>query len=255
MKKMVLIILSVLLFSTVSLSVNADESNEATSAEDILKKSIDVMRELDSFKSEADFTINTTDKNMEIQSLIERDKLNTSLHEQTVNNGVKKREVYLNEGYIYWLDEEKGEFVKAELNKERVSNKISSFQRDPFSFSIDDMKLTIDSDRSDDTYYVIEGEEGLEEYINKFLESSDADLPKDVETDGQATFYIQKDTYYLDHVEMTIPGTTEEGKTINIFGVMRLKNLNHTEIIVPEDVLKAEEVNKISIIKEFKDKF
>lgn len=245
MKKMISALLVAVLLLTASIpAIAAGTSEAALTAEDIMTQSIETMKQLDSFKAEGIYTVDRDGTNVEIQRLVERDKANRSLHGQTIKNGEKIRETYVQGNYIYWLSGKKGEFVKAEINRfrdglsQRAFNLKDALQDIPHTAA-----FVLDSEQTDDTHYVIHGEGDLRNNITTVLEGNGFELPDKLETDAHYTFYVQKDTLYLDRVEVTINGSTEEGKTATVSGAITLEGFNQTEITVPEDVLNADEIN------------
>ncbi|MEQ6388172.1 DUF6612 family protein [Bacillaceae bacterium S4-13-58] len=256
MKKMISTVLVTMMFLTASIpSIDAETSETVLTAEDIMTQSMETMKQLDSFKAEGIYTVDIDSANMEIKRLVERDKESQSMHGQTIKNGEKIRETYVKEDYIYWLSGKKGEFVKAEINRfrerlsQRAFNLKDSLQNIPHTAT-----FVLDSKKTDDTHYVIHGEGDLKKNIITILEGKGIELPGKLETVARYTFYVQKDTLYLDRVAVTINGSTEEGKTAVISGTIILEGFNQTEITVPENVLDTNEKNRRNIINGVKGK-
>lgn len=250
MKKMISALLVAMMFLTTSIPAIAAGTSEAEwSAEDIMAQSMDTMKQLESFKAEGIYTVDSDGKNVEIRHLTERNKANQSLHGQTIKDGEKIRETYVQEDHIYWLSGKTGEFVKAEINRSRERFSQRAFNlRNPLQDIPHTVAFVLDSEQTDDTHYVIHGKGYLKDNITTVLERKDIELPSKQETDARYTFYVQKDTLYLDRVEVTINGSTEEGKTVAVSGAITLEGFNQTEITVPEDILNADEI-KIKQIK------
>jgi hypothetical protein len=245
MKKMIsALLIAVLLLTASILPIAARTSEAALTAEDIMTRSMEKMKQLDSFKAEGVYTVDRDGTNVEIQRLVERNKANRSLHGQTIKDGEKIRETYVQGDYIYWLGGKTGEFVKAEINRfgERFPQRAFNL-RDLLQDISHAAAFLLDSEQTDDTHYVIHSEGDLRENITTVLEGEGFESPDKLETDARYTFYVQKDTLYLDRVEVTIIGSTEEEKTATVSGAVTLKGFNQTTITVPEDVLNADEIN------------
>lgn len=255
MKKIISTVLGTMMFLTASIpSIDAGTSETVLTGEDIMTQSMETMKQVDSFKAESIYTIDIDGANMEIKRLMERDKESQSMHGQTIKNGETIRETYIQEDDIYWLSGKKGEFVKTEINRfrERLSQK---------SFNLKDAlqdiphiaTFVLDSEQTDDTHYVIQGEGDLEKNIT-VLKEKGIELPDNLKTDALYTFYVQKDTLYLDRVEMTINGSKEDGKTVSVSGAITLEDFNQTEITVPETILNTDEIKMRNIINGVKTK-
>ncbi|MFZ3132222.1 MAG: DUF6612 family protein [Desulfosporosinus sp.] len=245
MKKMISALLVAMMVLTASIpAIAAGTSEAALPAEDIMTQSMETMKQLDSFKTEGIYTVDRDGTNVEIRHLVESDKANRSLHGQTIKDGEKIREAYVQGDYIYWLSGKTGEFVKAEINRfrERLSQKSFNL-KDALQDIPPTATFVLDSEQTDDTHYVIHGEGDLKKNITTVLEGKGIELPDNLETDARYTFYVQKDTLYLDRVEVTINGSTEEGKTVAVSSAITLDGFNQTEITIPEDVLNADEIN------------
>jgi len=256
MKKMISTVLVTMMFLTASIpSIAAGTSETVLTAEDIMTQSMETMQQLDSFKAEGIYTIDRDGANMEIRHLIERVKANRGLHGQTIKDEEIIRETYVQGDYLYWLSGKTGEFIKAEISRfrERFSQRAFNLKD-----SLQDISHTavfvLDSEQSDDTHYVIHGEGDLKENITTVLEGKGFELPDKLKTDALYTFYVQKDTLYLDRVEVTINGSKEDGKTVSVSGAITLEDFNQTEIIVPENILNTDEINMRNIINGVKTK-
>lgn len=245
MKKMISALLVAVLLLTASIpAIAAGTSETALTAEDIMIQSRETMKQLDSFKAEGSYTVDRDGTKVEIRHLVERNKANQNLHGQTIKDGEIIRETYVQGDYLYWLNGKTGEFVKAEISKfrERFSQRAFNL-KDPLQDISHTAAFVLDSEQSDDTHYVIRGEGDLKENITPVLEGKGFELPDKLKTDAHYTFHVQKDTLYLDRVEVTINGSTEEGKTAAVSGAITLEGFNQTEITVPADVINADEIN------------
>ncbi|KUK72041.1 MAG: hypothetical protein XD91_1569 [Clostridiales bacterium 38_11] len=245
MKKLISLLLIAVLLLTASIpAIATDTSEAALTAEDIINQSMETMRQLDSFKAEGNYIVNKDGTNVEIQRLFERNKTNHSLHGQTIKDGEKIRETYIQGDYIYRLSRKTGEFVKAKINRYRERFFQRAFNpRDHLEDISHTAAFVLDSEQTDDTHYVIHVEGELQENITTVLEGKGFELPDELEIEAHYTFYVQKETHYLDRVEVTINGSTEEEKTATVSGAITLEGFNQTEITVPEDVLNADTIN------------
>ncbi len=243
MKRMVSILLSAMVFFTLAMPAIAGENAPTTmSAREIMAKSVETMKQLESFKSESSYIVSKNDGNVEIQRLVERDKTNSSRHGQTCKNGKNVRESYVQDGYAYWMKPKTGEFVKVKLNMngERAT-RIAENLKNAHQLAFNMTTFVLDSELTNSTHYVIHGTGTLEEDIKTSLESNGVNLPDKVAASTRYVFYVQKDTFYPDRIEMTANISGEDGKTLAVTGITTVGGFNQTSITVPEEILSAPE--------------